>query len=44
MKEPSLKTVDVNGTQLHYLVFGENNKQSVIFTPANTMSTIWTKP
>jgi len=34
MKEHGLKTVDVNGTQLHYLMFGENNKQSVIFTPA----------
>jgi non-heme chloroperoxidase len=34
MKETSLKTVDVNGTQLHYMVFGDNNKQSVIFTPA----------
>lgn len=32
MKEPSLKTVDVNGTQLHYMVFGDNNKQSVIYT------------
>jgi hypothetical protein len=27
MKEPGLKTVDVNGTQLHYMVFGENNKR-----------------
>jgi non-heme chloroperoxidase len=34
MKEPGLKTVDVNGTQLHYMVFGDNNKHSVIFTPA----------
>jgi non-heme chloroperoxidase len=34
MDESSLKTVDVNGTQLHYMVFGDNNKQSVIFTPA----------
>jgi hypothetical protein len=34
MKEANLKTVDVNGTQLHYTVFGDNNKQSVIFTPA----------
>jgi non-heme chloroperoxidase len=34
VKEPDLKTVDVNGTQLHYMVFGDNNKQSVIFTPA----------
>ncbi len=34
MDEPGLKTVDVNGTQLHYVVSGENNKQSVIFTPA----------
>jgi non-heme chloroperoxidase len=34
MKEPSLKTVDVNGTQLHFMMLGENNKQSVIFTPA----------
>jgi non-heme chloroperoxidase len=34
MKELGLKTVDVNGTQLHYMVFGDYNKQSVIFTPA----------
>jgi non-heme chloroperoxidase len=34
MKESDLKTVGVNGTQLHYMVFGDNNKQSVIFTPA----------
>jgi pimeloyl-ACP methyl ester carboxylesterase len=34
MKEPDLKIVDVNGTQLHYLELGEDNKQSVIFTPA----------
>ena len=34
MKDPSLKTVDVNGTQLHYIEFRDNNKQSVVFTPA----------
>jgi non-heme chloroperoxidase len=34
MKEPDLKIVDVNGTQLHYLELGEHNKQSVVFTPA----------
>jgi pimeloyl-ACP methyl ester carboxylesterase len=34
MKKTGLKTADVNGTQLHYMVFGENNEQSVIFTPA----------
>jgi pimeloyl-ACP methyl ester carboxylesterase len=34
MRGASLKTVDVNGTQLHYMEFGQNNKQSVIFTPA----------
>jgi non-heme chloroperoxidase len=34
MKETGLKTVEVNGTQLHYMVFGESNKQSIIFTPA----------
>jgi non-heme chloroperoxidase len=33
-KETDLRTVDVNGTQLHYMVFGDNNKQPVIFTPA----------
>jgi non-heme chloroperoxidase len=32
MNETGLKTIDVNGTQLHYMEFGENNKQSVIFT------------
>jgi non-heme chloroperoxidase len=34
MDESGLKTVDVNGTQLHYMVFGEKNKQSVVLTPA----------
>ena len=34
MKESGLKTVEVNGTQLYYMVFGDNNNQSVIFTPA----------
>jgi non-heme chloroperoxidase len=34
MKKPDLKAIDINGTQLHYMMFGENNKQSVIFTPA----------
>jgi non-heme chloroperoxidase len=29
-----LKTVDVDGTQLHYMVLGDNNHQAVIFTPA----------
>jgi non-heme chloroperoxidase len=34
MKEHDLKIIDINGTQLHYLELGENNKQSVVFTPA----------
>jgi non-heme chloroperoxidase len=32
LEEPELKTVDINGTQLHYVVFGESKKESVIFT------------
>lgn len=32
VQEYPIKTVDVNGTQLHYIERGENNKQSVIFT------------
>ncbi len=32
VQEHPIKTVDVNGTQLHYIERGENNKQSVIFT------------
>jgi non-heme chloroperoxidase len=42
MKEPDLKIVDVNGTQLHYMELGEDNKQSVIFTPgAFTDYRVW---
>ena len=26
MDEPSLKTINVNGTQLHYMVSGDNNR------------------
>jgi non-heme chloroperoxidase len=31
-RESALKTVDVNGTQLHYIESGNNDKQSVVFT------------
>ena len=31
-QESTLKTVDVNRTQLHYIESGNNNKQSVVFT------------
>lgn len=34
MREPDLKTVDVNGTEIHYIELGQNNNQSVVFTPA----------
>jgi non-heme chloroperoxidase len=33
-QEHSLKTIDVNNTNLHYVEVGEHNSQPVIFTPA----------
>lgn len=32
VQEYPMKTVDVKGTQLHYIERGENNKQSIVFT------------
>ncbi len=32
VQENHIKTIDVNGTQLHYIERGENNKQSVVFS------------